>query len=136
MGLGDTDGDTLSDLAVGTPLNGEVCGFWYYEPCEVGGAVFVFGGDVLAGGGVIAAEDLDTVIYPDSGDGWLESPRAGHSVTGPGDPDGDGLGDLWNRHALWQPRRPCAALRVRHRALARGLLAPRAARSPQADSLA
>jgi len=81
-GAGDVDGDGFDDLLIGAPSNGEVD---YLS----GKAYVVFGraagwpvGEYLglaAGAGFLGREEGD---------------RAGHSLAGPGDVDGDGLDDL------------------------------------------
>lgn len=79
--LGDLDGDGLDDLLAGAP---------YDETLDYAvGAAYLVLGDSTVGGGTTSASDADWVIS-----GTTAYPEIGRMVDGPGDVDGDGLGDI------------------------------------------
>ncbi len=78
-GLGDVDGDGLPDFAVGA------------HDWPTFGQTFYFSGSSAAAGGVMSVFSADAAFEGFYGRYF----SAGWSVAGPGDVDGDGLGDLW-----------------------------------------
>ena len=78
-GAGDTDGDGYDDLLIGAPKAD-------YGAARDAGAAYVVLGPVS---GILSLSSADAAIY-----GAVKSDGAGTSVSGAGDTDGDGRGDL------------------------------------------
>jgi hypothetical protein len=89
-GLGDIDGDGLSDFAIGAPFEASVGGD--------GGAVYVITDPVIE---ERSLKKADATIFAETNKG-----RVGWSIDSAGDYDGDGIDDLiiGAPHAAWQGR--------------------------------
>jgi hypothetical protein len=82
-GLGDIDGDGLDDIIIGSPYNSEGGNY--------AGAAYIAlgGGELAAGGGELDLADAEAAIF-----GEIQAQYVGHSVSGAGDVNGDGLDDV------------------------------------------
>jgi hypothetical protein len=81
-GARDVDGDGLSDFVLGARLND-------LGATDGGKAYLILGANLGAPGEIVGLENADYTFYGEASQGWV-----GYQLTGVGDVDGDGLGDL------------------------------------------